>query len=136
MTCNCVPQTEIFGSDPANVQWRVVRGDTGSIRVQFLEDDEVTGLDTSSWVYEATAYNPATDTFYTLQTISGDYYVDITALPEDTLEWGTSNASIVAELSFDLEVTISEEGSGIPDTVWTPVIGTICVLGDTTGGSL
>jgi hypothetical protein len=36
----------------------------------------------------------------------------------------------VTELAFDLQVTI--DGA----TVWTPVIGTITVLGDVTGGSL
>ena len=41
---------------------------------------------------------------------------------------------VVAELPFDLQVTISDAGE---DTVWTPVIGTICVLGDVSpGGSL
>jgi len=38
-------------------------------------------------------------------------------------------------LPFDLQITIPA-ASGEP-TVWTPVIGTICVLGDITpGGSL
>jgi hypothetical protein len=36
----------------------------------------------------------------------------------------------VAELTFDLQVVIENE------TVWTPVIGTISVIGDVTGGSL
>jgi hypothetical protein len=40
--------------------------------------------------------------------------------------WGSTYRSSVAELMFDLEVTID-------DTVWTPVIGTITVLGDISG---
>lgn len=137
MSCNnCVPDIEKYGADPANIQWKVVRGDTASIRIQFFEDDETTEYDTSEWLYEATAYNPSTDITYTLQTVPGAYYVDVTALPEDTIEWGTGVGSVVAELNFDLEVTIPAEGSGVEDTIWTPVIGTICVLGDITGGSL
>jgi hypothetical protein len=42
---------------------------------------------------------------------------------------------VVAELPFDLQITIPTDGPN--DTIWTPVIGTICVLGDITpGGSL
>jgi hypothetical protein len=38
-------------------------------------------------------------------------------------------------LPFDLQITIPAATG--EDTVWTPVIGTICVLGDITpGGSL
>ena len=51
-----------------------------------------------------------------------------------TLSWGTAYKTIVAELPFDLQVQISDADE---DTVWTPVIGTIRVLGDITpGGSL
>ena len=137
MSCsNCVPEIQKYGSKPANIQWTVVRGDTATIRVEFWEADETTEYDTSTWLYEATAYNPAKDITYTLETAPAANYVDITALPADTVEWGTGASSVVAELSFDLEVTIPAEGSGIEDTIWTPVIGTICVLGDITGGSL
>jgi hypothetical protein len=133
---SCVSEITKYGADPANIQWVVVRGDTAILRVEFLENDEVTGYDTSTWSYEAEAYDPATDTVYPLQVEAFENYIDITALPTDTELWGTGNGSVVAELSFDVEITIPEEGSGIPDTIWTPVIGTICVLGDITGGSL
>jgi hypothetical protein len=43
--------------------------------------------------------------------------------------WGTGYKSVVTELTFDLQVTID-------NTIWTPVIGTISVFGDITGGSL
>jgi hypothetical protein len=132
MTCSsCPPEIEKFGADPANIQWKVVRGDTSSIRVEFWEDDEVTPIDTDGWTYIATAYNGTTGTSYELDTDANDNYVDITAYPVTTEEWGSGYSSVVAELTFDLEITKTN------NTVWTPVIGTICVLGDTTlGGSL
>lgn len=130
MTCNCTPQTEIFGSDPANIQWRVVRGDTATIRFEFWENDETTPIDISTWTFSAHAYNPVTLTGYNLTTNVNDNYVDVIATSEVTSNWGTLNSSVVAELSFDLQVEKTD------NTVWTPVIGTICVLGDTPGGGL
>jgi hypothetical protein len=133
MTCsNCPPQIEKYGADPANVQWVVVRGDTAELRIDFLELDETTGYDTDGWEYMATAYNPISGTTYELDVNATDSHVVITADPEVTELWGTGAGSVVAELSFDLEVTIP----GLINTIWTPVIGTICVLGDVTGGSL
>jgi len=40
--------------------------------------------------------------------------------------WGTGYKTQIAELNFDVEVTIGE-------TVWTPVTGIISVLGDVSG---
>ncbi len=63
-------------------------------------------------------------------------YVTISIPAETTLNWGNQYKSVVSELPFDLQVTIPG-GSGEQDTVWTPVVGTICVLGNVTpGGSL
>jgi hypothetical protein len=60
--------------------------------------------------------------------------VTITAPASITENWGTGYNQVAAELRFDLEVII-EGGSGIDaDTVWTPVVGTICVLSDMTPG--
>jgi hypothetical protein len=44
-----------------------------------------------------------------------------------TKYWGTGFKSVVTELTFDLQVTIDGE------TIWTPLIGTISVIGDITG---
>jgi hypothetical protein len=135
MSCaTCPPDIEKIGASPANIQWCVVRGDTASIRVQFLENDEITYIDTTGWTYEATAYDPATDISYSLTVNDSPGYVDIIAPATMTDDWGTGNASVVAELSFDLQVTIPAEGED--DVIWSPVIGTISVLGDITGGSL
>jgi hypothetical protein len=134
MTCvNCPPQIEKYGADPANVQWTVVRGDTARLKIEFFEIDESTPYDTDGWTYAATAYNPVDQQSYVLDVEAEGHSVAIIALPEDTELWGVGAGSVVGELSFDLEVTIPDSPE---NTIWTPVIGTICVLGDITGGSL
>lgn len=122
----CAP--EVFGADPANITWQVVRGDTATIRVEFLEDDETTYYDTSTWTYAATTYDFKGDVLDELTVASSAGYVDITAPAEITELWGQGYRSAAAELAFDLQVTIDN------DTVWTPVLGTIRVLADVTGG--
>lgn len=128
MTSSCGP--EIFGADPAVMQWIIVRGDTSPFRVEFYENDEVTPFDTSDWEFAASAYDFRGDVVDELEVSSGAGYVEITAPADITALWGTGYAKTVAELAFDLQVTIGGE------TVWTPVVGTIKVLGDVTGGSL
>lgn len=117
---------EIFGADPARIKWNVVRGDTASIRVEFLNNDEVTHFDTTGWTYVASSYDPKGDIVDELTVIPGNGYVDIKAGPDLTQYWGTGYGSALAELNFDLQVTID-------DVVWTPVIGNILVIGDVSG---
>ena len=124
---SCGP--EIFGANPMNIKWNVVRGDTSPLRVEFYENDEVTPYDTTSWQFSASAYDFNQDVTDELSVTPGIGYVEIVATPEITKYWGTGYSSVVSELAFDLQVTIG-------GTVWTPVIGTISVLGDVTGGSL
>ena len=128
MTSCCPP--EIFGADPANIKWQIVRGDTSPLRVEFYNDDEITPFDTSDWEFAASAYDFRGDVIDELEVVAGEGYVEITAPADITALWGTGYTSTVAELAFDLQVTI--DGG----TVWTPVLGTIVVLGDVTGGSL
>lgn len=118
---------EVFGADPARIKWQIVRGDTSPLRVEFLQDDEVTYFDTSDWTYESTSYDPQSDALDSLEVIPGVGYVDIMAPASITSLWGTGYKTIVNELTFDLQVTIDS------DTVWTPLIGTISVIGDITG---
>lgn len=119
---NCsVPEN--FGADPASIQWKVVRGDTSKIRVEFYEADETTYYDISTWTFVSTAYDLKNGGFDTLTVTAGTGYVDIIAPASLTKTWGTGQASISTELSFDLQVTINSE-------VWTPVIGKITVLSD------
>ena len=40
-----------FGADPVTMQWSVVRGDTGTLRVEFYEDNEVDYYDTTGWIF-------------------------------------------------------------------------------------
>ena len=121
----CAP--EIFGADPARIKWNIVRGDTSPLRVEFLQDDEVTYFDTSDWTYEATSYDPQSDFLDSLEVTPGEGYVDIMAPASITGLWGFGFKPVVTELNFDLQVTIDGE------TIWKPLIGTISVLGDITG---
>jgi hypothetical protein len=135
MSCiDCPPETQVLGANPANIHWNVVRGDTAKIRITFFESNEVTQFDTEGWTYLATAYNPATNTYDELLVVEGDNYVDIIASPEISNSWGAASSGIVAELSFDLEITIPAVAPETEDTIWTPVIGTISVMGDITRG--
>jgi hypothetical protein len=127
MTC-CPPSP--FGANPELTRWTVVRGDTSTLRVEFYEDDEVTFFDTSTWTYSSTVYNQSSQALVELETVAGEGYVDIIANADVTELWGSGYLSVVAELKFDLQVIIDS------NTVWTPVIGTISVLGDVTGGTL
>jgi hypothetical protein len=130
----CSPTIEKFGATPANIQWTVVRGDYASFTVSLLENDEVTGFDTEGWTFSATAYDPTSDVLDDLPVVVDGHVVTVTAPAEITENWGTRYKSVVAELSFDLQAVVPDGNSTI---TWTPVIGTICVLGDITpGGSL
>jgi hypothetical protein len=121
----CSP--DIFGANPANIKWQIVRGDTSTIRIDFLHQDEVTHFDTSGWEVAATAYDFRGDTLDELEVTLGNGYVDIVAPAEITELWGQGFRSVVAELAFDVQVTLPD------DSIWTPVVGTIKVLGDVTG---
>jgi hypothetical protein len=130
----CAPTVEKYGASPANIQWTVVRGDTATLLVEFLEDDEITPFDCSDWTFRATSYDPMGNVLDNLTVTDVNNKVTITAPASITEDWGTGYNQIAAELRFDLEVII-EGGSGLDaDTVWTPVIGTICVLSDMTPG--
>ena len=141
MTCSyCSPALQQFGSEPVNVQWKVVRGSNGSITIDFLEIDETTSFDTAGWTYKATSYDATGNVLDDLPTEATTGSVTITVDSCITENWGTGYKNIVAELPFDLQITIpGETVSGVTaeDTIWTPVVGTICVLGNVTpGGSL
>jgi hypothetical protein len=125
--CNSIQE---LGSKPATIKWNVVRGDTAELRVEFLENDEVTFIDISDWEFSSSAYDSRGEILDDLEVVVSDGYVDIIASSDVTRNWGEGSSSIVAELVFDLEVTINGE------KVWTPLLGTISVLGDVTGGSL
>ncbi len=127
MSCNnCSSEIQTIGSNPAMINWKVVRGDTSRLRIEFLENNEVDGYDTSDWTYTSTAYDKFTGIAHTLDVTPQPGYVDIIAPADLTAEWGTARSGIAAELDFDLQVTFDD------DTVWTPVIGVISVSADMT----
>ena len=141
MACSsCSPSLEQFGAEPVNVQWKVVRGSNGSLVVDFLEIDETTVFDTAGWTYKATSYDATGNVLDDLPVEATTGSVTITVDSCITENWGTGYKNIVAELPFDLQVTIpgiTVSGVTSEDIIWTPVIGTICVLGNVTpGGSL
>ena len=132
----CAPTIEKYGASPANIQWTVVRGDSATLKIEFFEDDEVTAWDTDGWTFLSTAYDPTGAVLDALTVTDEMGYVTISIPSEITTNWGTQYKSVTAELPFDLQVTIPG-GSGEEDIIWTPVTGTICVLGNVTpGGSL
>jgi hypothetical protein len=119
---------DIFGADPVNIRWSVVRGDTSTIKIEFLDNDEVTYFDTSDWSYVASAYDKKTDIVDELEVEAHSGYVIVTAPADITAQWGSTYGGTVAELQFDLEVTLEDK------TVWTPVLGLISVSGDVSTG--
>lgn len=133
--CNS-SNNNLFGLTPANIRWSVVRGDSASLRVDFLENDETTHWTTTEWTYEATSYDAQGDVLDDIPVDVYTGYVVLRAPGSLTLNWGTRYTKVVAELPFDLQVTIPQAGNEEP-IVWTPILGTIVVLGDITpGGSL
>lgn len=127
MSCiGCPPEMQTLGANPAMINWKVVRGDTSRLRIEFLENDEVNNYDTSDWSFASTAYNKATEIYYALDVVVEPGYVDIIATADLTSEWGLARSGLSAELDFDLEVTFDD------DTIWTPVLGVISVSADTT----
>jgi hypothetical protein len=124
----CAP--DILGVEPVNVTWNIVRGDTATIRIDFLQEDETTAIDISGWEIIASAYDPRTTFTDELEVTVNSGYIIVTAPAEITENWGTGIRARVNELSFDVEVTLED------DTIWTPVRGFISVIGDVTGGSL
>ena len=117
-----------FGANPAYIKWDVVRGDTSVLRVEFYNNDENNPYDTTDWTYVCTVHNKRTNEFFSLDVTNGDGFATITATPAITSQWGDGINDLVAQLDFDLEVTIEE------NIVWTPVIGSVSVIGDITGG--
>ena len=118
---------ESFGNTPAIIKWNVVRGDTARLRVDFLQNDEITAFSTTGWSFASTTYDSFGDVLDALTVESGNGYVNIIAPASITSLWGTGFNSTVAELAFDLQVEID-------DIIWTPVLGTIKVSADVTGG--
>ena len=130
----CTSQNYRYGSNPIDIQWDVVRGDTSSLRIDFLENDESTHFDTTDWEYKATAYDSSGDVLDLLDIKVESNHIIVSISANTSKNWGNKYSKIVAELPFDIQVDIPGD---CEDTIWTPVIGTIRVIGDVSpGGSL
>jgi hypothetical protein len=121
--------SQSYGLTPINVKWNVVRGDTAELLIEFLENDEVTGADIDGWTFEATSYDFKGDILDELDVESEGSSVTIIAPADVTEGWGSGYSSVVAEVAFDLQVTYNNK-------IWTPIVGTINVIGDITGADL
>lgn len=121
---------DVIGSSPVNVKWNIVRGDTATLRIDFLEDDETTAYNISSWVIESSVYNPRTGARNDLEITKNNGWIVLTARADLTAQWGDGFRYRVNELNFDVEVTLSD------GTVWTPVVGVISLISDISGARL
>ena len=130
----CNSSIQKYGANPISIKWNIVRGDTAELFIDFLELDEATGFDCSDWTYTATAYDVNGDLLDELTTTASGSSVTITAPASITSNWGTAYKTIVAELLFDLQVVIDGGSGDANDTIWTPIVGTISVIGDVTPG--
>lgn len=126
----CGPHT--IDNTPLVFKWDVIRGDTAKLKVEFLENDETTYVDISTWDFVASVYDSSTSTREQLDIIIETGYVELIADPFITETWGIGSDPLgtVASIKFDLQVITSE------DVTWTPVIGTINVVGDISGSTL
>jgi len=122
-----------YGTQPIDMQWNVIRGDTSSLKIEFFNNDENTYWDTTGWTYISTSYDPQSDILDLITVTGYPGYAILTASEELTSYWGTKYASVVAELPFDLQVVIPTDDASI---TWTPILGTIRVLGDVSPGSI
>jgi hypothetical protein len=121
---------DVLGSSPVNVKWNIVRGDTATLRIDFLEDDETTPYDISSWVIESTVYNPKTGARNDLEITKNSGWIVVAARADITAQWGDGFRYRVNELNFDVEVTLAD------GTVWTPVVGFVSLISDVSGARL
>jgi len=116
-----------FGQKPISFKWNVVRGDTAKLRIDFLQNDETTAFNISTWDIISSAYDTKGEVVDELEVTKYSGYIEVVAPSDITENWGVGWATVVAELAFDVEVTIGNE-------IWTPVIGTIVVAADISGG--
>ena len=116
-----------FGQKPISFKWNVVRGDTAKLRIDFLQNDETTAFNISTWDIVSSAYDTKGEVLDELEVTKYSGYIEVVAPSDITENWGVGWATVVAELAFDVEITIGDE-------IWTPVIGTIVVAADVSGG--
>ena len=115
-------QTIGLGSEPPQIEWTLVRGDTAAFRVH-VTDNSKTPLDLDGWTFAMDFYRPSTDTIVlsTTPSITND---DI--LGSFTVALGASQSELLqTEDQFDIQISNDE-------TVWTVGKGSVIVIEDIT----
>lgn len=109
-----------IGSEPPQIQWTIVRGDTASFRV-YVTDDARVPLDISEWTISADFKQENSIVVSTTPAVGGDdgdgeFTVSLTAAQTEVLETGDV---------FDIQ--LSDE-----TRVWTVAQGRMVVIEDVT----
>jgi len=115
-----------LGSNPPEIRWTVVRGDSAAFRV-YVTDDEREPLLIEDWQIAMDIYRPSTDTTVLSLTpepiefkdSEGSFTVSLTSAHSEILETGDV---------FDIQLT--ELDSGV--RVWTVAKGSMVVVEDIT----
>jgi hypothetical protein len=111
-----------LGSEPPQLLWTVVRGDTSSFRV-YVTDDNKEPLDINSWILAADFYRPSTSTTI-VQTVPEVTEDDV--LGSFTVSLGASQSEVLqTDDIFDIQISNDE-------TVWTVGMGKVLVIEDVT----
>jgi hypothetical protein len=111
-----------LGSEPPQLLWTVVRGDTSSFRV-YVTDDNKEPLDISSWILAADFYRPSTSTTI-VQTVPEVTEDDV--LGSFTVSLGASQSEVLqTDDIFDIQISNDQ-------TVWTVGMGKVLVIEDVT----
>ena len=115
-------RTVNLGSEPPEIVWTVVKGDTASFRV-YVYDDEKNPIDVSEWNLAVDFYRPETE-----ETI-----VSITPEVTEEDELGSFTVFLGASQSDQLETDDQFDIQISNDTVvWTVGMGTMVMIGDIT----
>lgn len=111
-----------LGSEPPQLLWTVVRGDTASFRV-YVTDDNKEPMNLESWILAADFYRPSTSTTV-VQTVP--QITEDDSLGSFTVSLGASQSEVLQSGDiFDIQISNDE-------TVWTVGMGTMSIIEDVT----
>lgn len=115
-----------LGSNPPEIRWTVVRGDSAAFRV-YVTDDERNPLLLEDWEVAMDVLRPSTDEIVLsltpgpieFQDVEGSFTVSLTAAQSEILETGDV---------FDIQLTELDSGA----RVWTVAKGSMVIIDDIT----
>lgn len=111
-----------LGSEPPQLLWTVVRGDTASFRV-YVTDDNKEPMNLESWILAADFYRPSTSTTVVQTT---PQITEDDSLGSFTVSLGASQSEVLQSGDiFDIQISNDE-------TVWTVGMGTMSIIEDVT----